>query len=182
METTSRVDAVHLAARHQFSKRTVDRLELLDGLGVRGDAHLGETVQHLHQRRKQPTAPNLRQVHLLPRELLTALEQDGFHVLPGGLGENITTVGIDLLELPRGTLLHLGRKAIVEVTGLRNPCVQIEKFQTGLLKKLVDKDAEGNVVRKAGIMAVVRHGGLVAAGDPIMVTLPAEPWQLLQPV
>ena len=100
----------------------------------------------------------------------------------GQMGENITTRGIALLGLPTGTRLHLGRTAIVEVTGLRNPCVQLDYFQAGLLAAVVDRDEQGALIRKAGIMALVVVGGEVEPGDPILVELPPHPHRALEPV
>ncbi|KAB0679297.1 MOSC domain-containing protein [Aureimonas leprariae] len=167
---------------HRFSKRPVERLRLLEGLGVEGDAHAGRTVQHLSRVRRDPTQPNLRQVHLIHTELFKELESLGFHVKHGDLGENVATGGVDLLALPRGTRLRLGAEAVVEITGLRNPCAQIDRFRSGLMHAVLDRDAAGGLVRKAGVMAVVLRGGEVAAGDPIAVELPAEPHQKLEPV
>ncbi|MEV8146291.1 MOSC domain-containing protein [Specibacter sp. NPDC078709] len=137
-----------------------------------GDAHHGVTVQHLSRVRADPSAPNLRQLHLIQTELFEWLEPRGFNVAPGELGENITTGGVDLLKLPRGTLLHLGGHAVVELTGLRNPCSQIENFRPGLLKELVGYDDGGSVVRRAGVMGVVITGGAIRPGEPIVVELP----------
>ncbi|WP_088317027.1 MOSC domain-containing protein [Kineosporia sp. R_H_3] len=182
MTADPRVAAVHRDAAHRFSKVTVDAVRLLEGLGVDGDAHAGVTVQHLSRVRADPTQPNLRQVHLIAAELLDELRENGFDVLPGALGENVTTSGVDLLGLPTGTLLHLGADAVVEVTGLRNPCVQIDRFRPGLLKEVVHTDAAGSVVRRAGVMGVVRAGGEVRAGDGIAVVLPAAPFRALERV
>lgn len=174
--------AVSCDAVHEFTKPTTSTITLVAGLGVEGDAHLGRTVQHRSRVRRDPTQPNLRQVHLLHEELFTELGEVGFTVRPGELSENVTTRGIDLLGLPTGTLLHLGRSAIVEVTGLRNPCSQIEDFQPGLLVQVVGRAADGSVIRKAGVMSVVIVGGDVHANDPIAVELPAEPYVPLAPV
>ncbi len=160
---------------HQFSKPRQAHIDLLVGLGVLGDAHCGTTVQHRSRVAVDPTQPNLRQVHLLHSELFTQLEASGFAVGPGDLGENLTTSGIDLLALPTGTLLSLGHDAVLEVTGLRNPCGQINGFHDGLLKKLAYVDERGALKRLAGIMAIVRSGGRVKAGDEIHVTLPSPP-------
>jgi MOSC domain-containing protein YiiM len=176
------VVAVSANARHRFSKTPAERIELIAGLGVEGDAHAGATVKHRSRRRWTPSAPNLRQVHLMHAELFDELAEQGFDVQPGQLGENITTRGIDLLSLPTGTLLRLGATATVEITGLRNPCVQIDRFQDGLLKQVLDKDDQGQPVRKAGIMSVVVHGGPIQPGDPIAIELPAEPHRALKPV
>jgi MOSC domain-containing protein YiiM len=178
----SEVVAVHLDRRHEFSKRTVDEVVLVEGLGIEGDAHFGATVQHRSRARFTPRAPNLRQVHLIHAELFDEVARDGFDVHPGDLGENITTRGIDLLELPTGTLLRLGEEAVVEVTGLRNPCVQIDRFQDGLMKRLVHRGPDDEVVRLAGIMSVVRAGGTVRAGDAIRVQLPSGERRALEPV
>jgi len=177
--TSARVVGVSRDGKHRFSKTPEDAVRLVAGLGVEGDAHFGATVQHLSRVRRDPTQPNLRQVHLIHRELFDELTAD---LEPGRLGENITTEGIDLLGLPRGTRLALGDGAVVELTGLRNPCVQIDRYRPGLLKEVVGTDAEGGVVRKAGVMAVVVTGGVIAPGDCIEVTLPEPPLEALAPV
>jgi MOSC domain-containing protein YiiM len=169
------VAAVSRDAAHSFSKPNVERIRLLAGLGVEGDAHLGRTVQHLSRVRRDPTQPNLRQVHLIHAELHDELRAAGFHVRAGDMGENVTTRGIDLLGLPSGTRLRLGDAAVVQVTGLRNPCAQLDRFQPGLMAAVLDRDGDGNLVRKSGIMAVVLTGGEVRPGDAIRVELPAEP-------
>jgi MOSC domain-containing protein YiiM len=179
---TSEVLAVHRSSSHSFSKYPEDGITLVEGLGVAGDAHAGATVQHRSRVRRDPSAPNLRQVHLLQSELFDDLLEEGHAVFPGDLGENITTSGIDLLALPAGTCLRIGAVAEVELTGLRNPCSQIDKFQPGLTAKVLDRDANGALVRKAGVMAVVRRPGVVRAGDPIVVQLPQLPHRALQPV
>jgi MOSC domain len=169
------VVSVSAHPRHRFSKAPADQITLIAGLGVEGDAHAGATVKHRSRVRWNKNEPNLRQVHLMHAELFDELAGQGFHVEPGQLGENVTTRGIDLLALPTGTLLRLGPEAVVEVTGLRDPCVQIDRFQHGLLKKVLVKDDAGQVIRKAGIMSVVVHGGQVSPADPIAIELPAEP-------
>jgi MOSC domain-containing protein YiiM len=176
------VVAVSLRSGHHFSKAPSLGIRLLTGLGVAGDAHMGATVKHRSRARKDPTAPNLRQVHLMHAELFEELRGQGFEVRPGDLGENVTTSGIDLLALPTGTRLHLGEAAIVEVTGLRNPCVQIDNFQKGLMAATLDRDSDGNLVRKAGIMAVVMAEGDVRPGDAVRVELPAPPHRPMLPV
>lgn len=176
------VVAVSLRAGHHFSKTGALGIRLLAGLGVAGDAHMGETVKHRSRVRKDPTQPNLRQVHLIHAELFDELRARGFMVAPGELGENITTTGIDLLALPTGTRLHLGASAVVEITGLRNPCSQIDKFQEGLMAATLDRDADGNLVRKAGVMSIVISAGDVRPGDPVAVDPPAEPHRPLLPV
>lgn len=176
------VVAVSRDGEHRFSKVVTDAVTLLAGLGVEGDAHAGTTVQHRSRVAADPAQPNLRQVHLIHGELHDELREQGFEVHPGELGENVTTRGLDLLDLPRGTRLHLGPEAVVELTGLRNPCAQINAFQPGLLKALTPRDADGNVVRKAGVMAVVVAGGPVRAGDAVTVQVPPRPWQALERV
>jgi MOSC domain-containing protein YiiM len=176
------VVAVARASAHAFSKPTRPVIRLLEGLGVEGDAHLGETVQHLSRRRRHPTEPNLRQVHLLASELFDEVHEAGHVVQPGALGENVTTAGVDLLRLPVGTVLELGSEAAVVLTGLRNPCRQIEDFQAGLLHQVLGRDADGSVQRRAGVMSVVRRGGDVRPGDPVRVVLPPGPHRPLAPV
>lgn len=176
------VTAVSSNSEYSFTKPNRAGIVLLAGIGVEGDVHAGVTVKHRSRVAQDPTQPNLRQVHLIHEELFAEVGEAGFEVAPGELGENITTSGIDLLGLPVGTLLHLGDEAVVAVTGLRNPCLQIDNFQDGLLKKLVGRDETGTVVRKAGIMGVVRAGGVVRPGDTIVVELPEEPHRPLDRV
>lgn len=179
---TGVVAAVSLSAEHTFSKPNQGSIKLLAGLGVEGDAHLGETVKHRSRVKADPTQPNLRQVHLIHTELFDDLHARGFSVSAGQLGENITTRGLDLLGLPTGARLQLGSEAMVEVTGLRNPCAQIDNFQAGMLKACLDKDERGNLIRKAGIMSIVITGGEVKAGDQIRVKLPPGPHKPLEVV
>lgn len=167
---------------HRFSKEPVDEVDLVAGLGVAGDAHAGRTVQHLSRVRRDPSAPNLRQVHLIAAELLAELREGGFDVAPGRLGENVTTTGLDVLALPTGTLLRLGGDAVVEVTGLRNPCLQLDRYQRGLQQAVLDRAPDGGLIRRAGVMGVVVTGGVVRPGDPIGVTLPAGEHRPLEPV
>ena len=174
--------AVSRSPTHTMSKPTEGSIRLLAGLGVEGDAHLGETVKHRSRVKRDPTVPNLRQVHLIHAELHDELETKGFVLKPGQMGENITTRGVDLLGLPTGTRLYLGASAVVEVTGLRNPCAQLDGIQQGLMAATLAHDAQGGLVRKAGIMAIVHTGGEVCAGDPIRVELPAPPHRRLEPV
>lgn len=176
------VTAVSRDRAHRFSKAPVEAIELLVGLGPAGDAHAGETVQHLSRVRRDPSQPNLRQVHLIHAELHDELTGQGFAVAPGDMGENVTTRGVDLLALPTGTRLRLGADAVVEVTGLRNPCVQLDRFADGLMAAVLDRAPDGTVIRKAGVMGVVIAGGRVRAGDPITVELPAGSPRPLQPV
>ena len=176
------VKAVSRSPSHSFSKPNVVSIRLLAGLGVEGDAHCGETVRHRSRVARDPTQPNLRQVHLIQSELFDELRDRGFVVAPGAMGENVTTVGIDLLGLPTGARLGLGPGAVVEITGLRNPCHQIEDFEPGLLAAVLDRDEAGNLVRKAGVMGIVAKGGDVAPGDGIVLELPDEPWRPLERV
>jgi hypothetical protein len=170
-----RVVAVAADAEHRFSKQTRPVIRLLEGRGVQGDAHLGPTVQHRSRARRDAEALNLRQVHLLHAELFDDLLAAGHRVRAGALGENVTTSGVDLLALPARTVLRLGETAEVEVTGLRNPCRQIEDFQPGLLAQVIGRRTDGSVVRRTGVMAVVRRGGDVRPGDLVGVVLPAPP-------
>jgi MOSC domain len=176
------VEAVSLSPGHTMSKPNQPSIRLVAGMGVEGDAHMGELVKHRSRVRRDPTEPNLRQVHLIGGELHDELRSAGFEVAPGVMGENVTTRGIDLLGLATGTRLHLGREAVVEVTGLRNPCSQLDGIHDGLLGAVLDRDVEGNLVRKAGIMGVVVVGGLVAGGDTIEVEAPSGRASPLVPV
>ena len=178
--TTVTVVSVGADAGHRFGKPARDSIRLLAGLGVDGDAHCGETVKHRSRVAVDPTQPNRRQVHLLHAELLDELNAAGFDVAPGQLGENVLTRGLDLLALPTGARLRLGRTALVEITGLRNPCAQIEAFRPGLLKAVLGRDAEGRIVRKAGIMGIVLEGGEVLPGDGVSVTLAPQPHRPLE--
>ncbi|MEV7413874.1 MOSC domain-containing protein [Streptomyces sp. NPDC089919] len=169
------VAAVSSNGAYSFTKPNRESITLLAGLGVEGDVHAGVTVKHRSRVAQDPTQPNLRQVHLIHEELFDEVARAGFEVRAGQLGENVTTTGIDLLALSAGTLLRLGEQAVVEVTGLRNPCLQIDHFQDGLLKQVVGRDESGAVVRKAGVMGVVRQGGTIRPGDGIEVEAPAGP-------
>jgi MOSC domain-containing protein YiiM len=176
------VVAVAQSPAHGFSKATMPEIRLLAGLGVAGDAHMGETVKHRSRVARDPTQPNLRQVHLLHAELLDSLRDRGFVLRPGDVGENLLTRGLDLLALPTGTRLRLGESAEVEVTGLRNPCAQLDRFRAGLTAAMLDRAPDGSLIRKAGIMGVVLAGGVVRPGDAIGVTLPPGPHRPLLPV
>jgi MOSC domain-containing protein YiiM len=176
------VAAVARSGTHSFSKPAAAAIQLVQGLGVEADAHLGTTVKHRSRVRRDPTQPNLRQVHLIHGELHDELQAQGFPVSPGHMGENVTTRGLDLLALPAGTRLRLGHAAIVEITGLRNPCSQLDDFMPGLIGATLGRDENGNLIRKAGVMAVVVASGEVRPGDPIAVDLPAEPHRPLAPV
>jgi MOSC domain-containing protein YiiM len=176
------VTAVSRSAGHTLTKPNEDRITLLVGLGVEGDAHSGATVKHRSRVARDSTQPNLRQVHLIHAELHDELRARGFAVAAGQMGENVTTRGVDLLGLPTGARLCLGDRAVIQVTGLRNPCAQLDRIQSGLMGATLERDEEGHLVRKAGIMAVVVTGGEVRPGDPIRVQLPPEPCQPLIPV
>jgi len=179
---TARVVAVARAPDHRFSKPLVPQINLLTGLGVEGDAHLGRTVKHRSRVAVDPTQPNLRQVHLIHEELFDELRAGGFAVGPGDMGENVTTRDLALLDLPRGARLRLGASAVIEVTGLRNPCAQLDAFQSGLMRAVLGRGPSGELIRKAGIMAVVIAGGVVRPGDAITVDLPPPPHRPLERV
>lgn len=182
MSAAPQVVAVSRDAEHRFSKPTTGSIELLEGWGVEGDAHAGTTVQHRSRVARDPSQPNLRQVHLIHAELLDQLAGAGHEVEPGQLGENITTRGIDLLGLPTGVLLRIGESAVVRITGLRNPCQQIEGFDTGLLRELVGRRADGTIERRGGVMGVVVASGSVRPGDGIVVEAPPGDLEPLAPV
>lgn len=177
----AQVVSVSLSPLHGFSKTPVDTIRLIAGEGVEGDAHRGTTVKHRSRVAVDPTQPNLRQVHLLQEELFAELAEKGFRIGPGDIGENILTRGLDLLGLPTGARLAIG-ETVVEVTGLRNPCSQLDRFRAGLTQAVLDRDADGRLVRKAGVMAIVRDGGPVRVADAIAVTLPAGPHRPLERV
>lgn len=177
-----RVLTVSAGPTHSFSKALRPRIDLIAGEGVAGDAHCGVTVKHRSRVAVDPTKPNLRQVHLIHHELFAELAAAGFSVRPGDLGENLLTEGVDLLNLPRGARLMLGAGAIIEITGLRNPCNQLNAFQPGLMEALVWRAGDGTLIRKAGVMAVVLQGGPVHPGDLIEVTLPQGPHERLERV
>lgn len=174
-----KVVSVNRSQEHSFSKTQVPEIYLLEGIGVESDAHSGRTVQHRSRIAANPNAPNLRQVHLVQEELFSELMKAGFDIKPGDIGENITTRGIDLLSLPKGAILMLGESARVEITGLRNPCSQLDRFENGLMAAVLEKDPEGNLKRKAGIMGIVIKGGRVRPGDQITISLPAGPHEEL---
>jgi MOSC domain-containing protein YiiM len=178
----STVTAVFRSATHTMRKSLEPSIRLLAGLGVEGDAHMGVTVKHRSRVAADPTQPNLRQVHLIHSELHDQLHAKGFEVQAGEMGENITTRGLDLLALPVGSRLRVGSEAILEITGLRNPCLQLDGLEPGLMKAVLGRDPEGNLIRMAGIMGVVVAGGLVTAEDEILVELPPEPHRALERV
>jgi hypothetical protein len=181
-ETDGRVEAVHARGGHGVGKTTVAAIRLVAGLGVDGDAHAGTTVQHRSRVARDPTQPNLRQVHLIHGELHDELRARGFDVGAGAMGENVTTRGVALLDLPTGARLHLGPDAVVEVTGLRNPCAQLDGLRPGLMAAVLGRAPNGDLVRKAGVMSIVLRSGTVHPDDPIAIELPAKPHLPLQPV
>ncbi|MCB0465660.1 MAG: MOSC domain-containing protein [Aequorivita sp.] len=176
------VKSVSKSRTHTFSKFNCDKIVLLTGLGVEGDAHMGKNVKHRSRVAKDPTQPNLRQVHLIHAELFDELKEKGFDVKAGEIGENITTEGIDLLSLPKDTLLNIGKTAKIKLTGLRNPCTQLDSIKKGLMKAVLDKDENGNLIRKAGVMGVVLKGGEVKIGNKITIELPPKPHVKLEKV
>jgi MOSC domain-containing protein YiiM len=176
------VAALAFGPDHKFSKALAAQIVLRVGHGVEGDAHAGVKVKHRSRVAKDASQPNLRQVHLIAFELLDELRAGGFEVSPGALGENITTRGLALIDLPRGARLLLGDEAVIEITGLRNPCKQLDGFQKGLMAATLDRDAQGGLIRKAGVMAIVIASGIVREGDPIRVELPPQPHAALTPV
>lgn len=171
--------AVSRSDEYTFTKQSFNEIRLIEGEGIEGDVHRGKHVRHQVQVRKDPTKPNLRQVHLLAFEMIQELKAKGFSVAPGILGENITTKNIDLLSLPRNTILSLGPKAKIRITGLRNPCSQLDHYQKGLSAAVLDKDKNGKLIRRIGVMGIVLVGGVVLEGDPIQVELPPTPHQEL---
>lgn len=180
--TNGLVKAVSKNKAHSPSKFNCDSIVLLTGLGVEGDAHMGEKIKHRSRVAKDPNQPNLRQVHLIHTELFEELTEKGFTIKAGQMGENITTQGIDLLSLPKDTILSIGATSKVKVTGLRNPCNQLNSIQEGLLNAVLDKDEKGDLIRKSGIMGVILEGGEVKVGDAIQIKLPQEPYQKLERV
>lgn len=176
------VKSVSKSATHTFSKNNCDSIVLLKGLGVEGDAHMGEKVKHRSRVAKDPNQPNLRQVHLIHAELFEELQQKGFNVKDGQIGENITTQGIKLLDLPKDSILSIGDTAKIKITGLRNPCNQLNDIKDGLMNAVLDKDKEGNLIRKSGVMGIVLSGGEVKIGNKIRVELPPKPHTKLERV
>ncbi len=178
-DSRMKVISVSKSREHNFSKEAQSEIELVRGMGVDGDSHSGRTVQHRSRVAVDPDQPNLRQVHLIHEELFIELKEDGFDIRPGEIGENITTRGIDLLSLPVGTILKLGEKARVEITGLRNPCTQLDVFRKGLMSAVLEKKPDGSVIRKSGVMGIVLEGGKVRPGDLIQIVYPPEPYEPL---
>jgi len=174
-----KVTSVSINPKHGFSKNVVEQINLLTGLGVEGDAHCGKTTQHRTTMAINPNALNYRQVHLISCEFLSELAQKGFSVLPGQLGENITTTGIDLVSLPKNTILHIGSDVKMLVQGTRQPCKLIDQFQQGLTKEVVGTDPDGSVVYKIGVMCTVLTGGTVKINDTILINYPSQPFAKL---
>ena len=172
----ARVEAVCVSSTHSMSKPVAPQIRLLAGLGVEGDAHLGRTVQHRSRVAQDPGQPNLRQLHLIQAELLDELQVRGFPMGPGVLGENVLTRGLALLSLPRSARVHLGPEAVAEVTGLRNPCAQLDGLYPGLMAAVLGRDEHGTLIRRAGIMAVVLVGGDLRPGDPVWAEWPSPPY------
>lgn len=181
-EALMKVVSLSKDSEHRFSKETCGSLRFLKGLGVNGDAHCGKTVKHRSRVKADPTQPNLRQVHLVQSELISELQNAGFNVAPGTIGENILTSGVDLLTLPEDTLLFIGSEVVLRITGLRNPCAQLDNYQKGLTKAVLGRDEEGNLIRKAGVMAVVEEGGVVNVNDHIKLHFPPTPFKALERV
>lgn len=177
-----KVIAVSKSRSHTFTKFNCDKIILLKGLGVKGDAHMGKKVKHRSRVAKDPSQPNLRQIHLIHSELFDELNDKGFQLKEGQIGENITTQGIELLDLPKNTILSIGNTSKIIVTGLRNPCSQLESIQKGLMNAVLDKDAEGNLIRKAGIMGTILEGGEIKIGDEISIEFPEKPYMKLERV
>ena len=182
MSQTAQVTAVSRSSSHSFSKPICASIHLIEGLGVEGDAHSGKTVKHRSRVALDPSQPNLRQVHLIHSELHDELIEQGFNVAPGVMGENITTKGIDLLGLPRDSLLRIGDEAVIQITGLRNPCKQLDDYQKGLLSAVLDKTPEGELIRKSGVMAIVISGGTIKPDDSIKIQFPKKPHKKLERV
>jgi MOSC domain-containing protein YiiM len=182
LHSEARIVALHRSPGHGFSKHPEAELQLLTGLGVQGDAHCGATVKHRSRVAADPTQPNLRQVHLLHSEMIDEINAGGFAIAFGDVGENITTIGIDLLALPRHAQLHLGESAVLSITGLRNPCAQLDNFQPGLTRAFLGTGHDGALIRKAGVMAMVLEGGIVRSGDPIRIGMPLSPHRALERV
>jgi len=182
LHTMPHITSLSRSPTHTFSKICVPELELLEGLGVAGDAHMGARVKHRSRVAQNPDQPNLRQVHLIHNELLDELATKGFDITPGAMGENILTTGIQLLELPLNTELQLGEQALIRITGLRNPCAQLDGLAPGLMKALLHRDTDGNLILKGGIMAIVLRSGTIRTGDDIRIRLPEPPYIALDRV
>ncbi len=178
----SSVISVSKSPKHTFNKFVCPEINLLKGLGVERDAHMGKKVKHRSRVAKDPNQPNLRQVHLIQSELFDELKDRGYMVSPGQMGENITTRGIDLLTLPTNTILSIGESASIQIKGLRNPCKQIDSIQEGLMNEVIDRDSNGNLIRKSGVMGIVLEGGIIREGDSISIEFPPKPFKALERV
>jgi hypothetical protein len=176
------VKAVSKSSSHTFNKYNCEKINLVKGLGIEGDAHSGKTVKHRSRVARDPLQPNLRQVHLIHAELFEELAENGFDVTAGQLGENITTFDIDLLNLPKNTILKIGQNSEIIITGLRNPCIQIDSIQKGLMKAMLYRDEDGNLMRKSGVMGIVLKGGEIKVGDKIEIKMPKDSFQKLEVV
>jgi len=179
---TGKIIALSKNPIHNVSKQNHNELILLEGLGVEGDVHMGKTAKHRSRVAKNPLQPNLRQIHLIESELYEELKLKGFDIQPGQMGENITTSDLDLLKLPENTILKIGAQAEVLITGLRNPCNQLNGIQDGLMQAVIEKDSSGNLIRKAGIMGIVTKGGKVTLNDNIEVKFPSKPFVRLEKI
>ena len=177
-----KVYSVHASSTHSIRKENRSYIHIIEGFGVEGDAHAGKKVKHRYLVRKDPERPNLRQVHFISYEIYEDLRQSGFNILEGEMGENITTVGIDLMNLPLDTIFRIGGDVELKITGMREPCHLLDEIQNGLMKATVSKNEEGHIIRKAGIMSVVIKGGIVQSGDPIEIIYPKRPWQKMSTV
>lgn len=182
MNLKGEVLTVSASPDHRFTKESRDSIRLVVGLGVEGDAHSGVTVKHRSRVERDPSQPNLRQIHIIHSELFDELTEKGFELFPGAIGENILTRGLPLIDLPTGTRLHIGDTAAVEITGSRNPCWQLDEFKPGLMKAVVERRSDGRLIRKSGIMGIVHEAGEVRPGDVIEAVLPPKPHKPLEPV
>lgn len=178
-----RILSVSARSGHHFSKTPQRSIRLLAGLGVEGDGHMGERIKHRSRARYNPALPNLRQVHLIDSGYIALMAAKGYAVAPGDIGENLLVAGIDLISMPQDTLLHLGGDgAVVRITGLRNPCIQMDRFMPGLMAASLDRDADGGLIRLTGVMGVVEGGGAVVPGDVVRVEMPEGEHLPLVPV
>lgn len=177
-----RIEALHSSPSHSLKKETTSSLEIIKGLGVKGDAHMGAKIKHVYRVRKDPNEPNLRQVHIIHAELFDELKTKDFDISFGEMGENITCSGLDILSLPTDTELQMGVSTRLKVTGLRNPCAQLDSIKKGLMKACLDRNQSGEMIPKVGIMTIVLEGGIINQGDEIKVVFPPEPHRKLEAV
>lgn len=173
---TGKVHAVSLSDKHSIRKFNRSYINIIEGYGVEGDAHAGKKVKHRYIAKKDPDRPNYRQVHLISMEIYRELQQQGFNIDPGEMGENITCSGIDIMNLPKHTILKIGDEVELQVSGMREPCSLLNQIQGGLMKATLDKSGEGELIRKAGIMTVALKGGIVTPDDPIQLVYPEKPY------